>query len=888
MAKVHVSPGAYFQTIDLSAYIPRLTNCSYGVVGRFVKGPTDPVVISDPQTFIDTFGVPEEGMYSALSALLYLEDGNQLYVKRLVGTASTRAVAEIPAGEIIQAKQLDTANGDDYQFQLKLYDSPIPGTLVINIGNNVFYDNGEGKILGSAVSTYCNFIDYNTGTFRFTLKDAPAKGTPIEIRYNGKVFQIEGEGVENENGKNTLAANNSAFQTFVEYPGIYCTEDTPFYVYFNDNDEPTLTGTEDVDGVVKLYDADDNEVGKVLTKSGKVNFTLSTAVAEDTVVSFDYVSIVESSYTIDPDLIDGKTTTFYGQIDAPRISPGSTSIWIGGEVVSEDNKNGDYVDYDADHPALVYSYNTIDYTDGDIAINLTFQPAKDTPITATYSAKAKSVIHVFDLSKDTLDSDGICNFSGTVDSAPIVKGTLEVVAFIRNGGEEDSIVFTDTGEGLLSCSSGQGSGTVDYYTGKISIDITKIPDVPGCKVEAYYLTKYGDMYAHYEGEYGNGYKGKFSYKADTGYNFELWTQDQNPATDSPDEYWTEIDFTSTTNRNFITNKVSSYHVDIIPNASAVENGLEPLIGQLFTTTGGYADIDSVTDDEAVEGIKAFSNPENYDVNTLACPDFAGNKKVMNALISVAEDRGDGIGVIDTPAGLTPRQAVDWSNGASSWNYTTKYDSSFGAIYYPWLIVSNPVSGLSELVPPSVVIPAMYTYTDNIAASWYAPAGINRGKLTRATGLERTLTLEERNLLYGYPNVVNPIINIPNQGIVVWGQKTTQRSSTALDRVNVRRLMNYIAKVLSTAYMELVFEPNDHITRTKYLQITTPILDEIQANRGLYSCSVVCDETLNPDSVVEQNKMRAKVYLQPMKTAEVIETTFILTRTGATIDDSSES
>ena len=286
MAKVHVSPGAYFQTIDLSAYIPRLTNCSYGVVGRFVKGPTDPVVISDPQTFIDTFGVPEEGMYSALSALLYLEDGNQLYVKRLVGTASTRAVAEIPAGEIIQAKQLATANGDDYQFQLDLGDSPIPGTLVINIGNNVFYDNGEGKILGSAVSTYCNFIDYNTGTFRFTLKDAPEAGTEIQIRYNGKVFQITGE-----EPKDKINADASAYQTFVKYPGIYCTEDTPFYVYLGDDEDPAFTGTEDVDGVIKLYDSDENEVGKVLTKSGKVNFTLSTAASEETSVSFDYVSL---------------------------------------------------------------------------------------------------------------------------------------------------------------------------------------------------------------------------------------------------------------------------------------------------------------------------------------------------------------------------------------------------------------------------------------------------------------------------------------------------------------------------------------------------------------------------------------------------------------------
>jgi phage tail sheath protein FI len=239
-------------------------------------------------------------------------------------------------------------------------------------------------------------------------------------------------------------------------------------------------------------------------------------------------------------------------------------------------------------------------------------------------------------------------------------------------------------------------------------------------------------------------------------------------------------------------------------------------------------------------------------------------------------------IIDPPSNLTSRQVSDWANGNSSWNLTAKFDTSFAAIYYPWLRIVNPATESPELVPPSVIIPTMYTYTDNVAASWYAPAGVNRGRLTRALSLENRFTLEDRDLMYGYPNVVNPIISIPGQGIVVWGQKTCQRIPTALDRVNVRRLMNYISKVMSTAFMSLLFEPNDHISRAKYVQIVQPILDEIQANRGLYSCSVVCDASLNPASVVEQNEMRAKIYLQPMKTVEVIDTTYILTGTGATV------
>ena len=240
-------------------------------------------------------------------------------------------------------------------------------------------------------------------------------------------------------------------------------------------------------------------------------------------------------------------------------------------------------------------------------------------------------------------------------------------------------------------------------------------------------------------------------------------------------------------------------------------------------------------------------------------------------------------IIDTPRGLTPRQAADWSNGESSWNLTTKFNSSFAALYYPWVYVNNPVTGANELCPPSVNIPSTYTYSDNMAYTWYAPAGTSRGLVSRATSLERVVTQAERDLIYGYPNIINPIVNIPNVGIVLWGQKTAQRRSTALDRIHVRRLVNYISKLMATAFMELLFEPNDLITWTKYKQIVQPVLEEIQANRGLYSCSVVCDASTNTASVIERNEMRAKVYIQAMKTVEVIETNFILTGTGATYE-----
>lgn len=853
MPKIHVSPGAYFKTIDLSAYIPRLTKSAYGVVGRFRKGPTDPVVVDDPQTFIDIFGEPEKGMWSALSALLYLENGDQLYVKRLVGTNAMRSVAEIPAGRIVQNEKVMKADGYDYQFHMSLNNSPLPGTLVLKMGNNIFYDNGAGKIVGGATSLYCNYIDYDSGLFRFTLLEPPKDGELVEIRYNGKLFIITNEKLGETDGTNT-------FTGMLKRSGLFF-PDKKFKVKVTVGDRILEGNTFDTDGKLVLSvpegsTLNDTALVDVTTGDITISFDPSTPVADKTPVLIDYDTYSEQKEVVG--IGDGVTRAFSGYITA-RVSPGTSSIWVNNKIISEDLKNGDYVGN-----KLVYSDNSIDYLTGNIKMALTYEPDKDTEVVATYSTKADTLLHIFD------DPTKPKSFEAQINVSPIIKGSLEIIV--------DNLYLKDDGEGNLIGTA--GNGKINYENGKVIINLKTLP-VLGTSVRARYLAKYGEMKALYHGEYGDGFKGRFTVKPNLGYMFELWTQNQDPNKDNPDEFWTNLNFLDKAAETYITNKVSSYHITIEPNESA-NLYLEPLLGQVFTTSGGRSDIENVTEEEVINGLRVFENPENYDINILTCPDFAGNKRIINAMISVCESRGECICVFDSPSDLTPRQVCDWSNGESSWNQTTKFDSSFAALYYPWLRVNNPATKSTELVPPSVVIPTMYTYTDNVAASWYAPAGVNRGKLTRAVSLERRLTLEERDLIYGYPNIVNPIVSIPGQGIVVWGQKTAQRKATSLDRISVRRLMNYIAKVMSTAFMELLFEPNDHISWTKYKQIVEPILEEIQASRGLYSCRVVCDSTTNPPSVIERNEMHARIYLQPMKTVEIIDTTYILTGLGATV------
>ena len=207
------------------------------------------------------------------------------------------------------------------------------------------------------------------------------------------------------------------------------------------------------------------------------------------------------------------------------------------------------------------------------------------------------------------------------------------------------------------------------------------------------------------------------------------------------------------------------------------------------------------------------------------------------------------------------------------------DSSYVASYWPWLQVIDPDSRDLVWVPASTMIPGVYAYNDRAGEPWFAPAGINRGGLGAVNQAERKLTNTNRDTLYTAK--VNPIASFPGQGIVVFGQKTLQTKASALDRVNVRRLLitlkNYISQIADT----LVFEQNTAATRNTFLAQVNPYLESVQQRQGLYAFKVVMDNTNNTPDVIDRNELIGAVYLQPTKTAEFIYLDFNILPTGAT-------
>ena len=334
--------------------------------------------------------------------------------------------------------------------------------------------------------------------------------------------------------------------------------------------------------------------------------------------------------------------------------------------------------------------------------------------------------------------------------------------------------------------------------------------------------------------------------------------------------------------------------DWIRVSDNTSNAASPLDGT-YTLVGGSDGIPSDPDDQdalivgnqlAYTGMYALSEPEQIDIDLIAVPGHASTT-VVTAMLDLCQNvRMDCMAIVDAPFGLTVNEIVDWQNGSHPLN-TTRFDSDFGALYWPWVKIRDNYNRVDIWAPPSGSVMATIARSDGLSAPWFAPAGVNRGIVPNITDVFSRPTLEERDLMYGYRNAINPIVQFVDfQGFVIWGQKTLQRTPTALDRVNVRRLMFVIEKRIRVASRQLLFDPHDEILRAKFVRIATAILTEIQVGRGVDDFKVICDTTLNTPDVIDRNEMRARIGVIPIRAAEFIFIEFSIHRTGSDFSESS--
>ena len=292
-------------------------------------------------------------------------------------------------------------------------------------------------------------------------------------------------------------------------------------------------------------------------------------------------------------------------------------------------------------------------------------------------------------------------------------------------------------------------------------------------------------------------------------------------------------------------------------------GVDLSVSNAIPGTGGYA-----------TALSLLTNKDQYNFNLLIIPGIVDQQSdhtpVISQAIQLCEDRGDCFLVYDN-TNLTDIVATAKTN-------TEARNSSYAATYYPWVQIQDATTGNFRFVPPSVVMAGVYHFNDVVGQPWFAPAGLNRGGIDSAVRAYRKLTQANRDDLYDSNS--NPIASFPGQGVTVFGQKTTQKKASALDRVNVRRLLINLKTFVASSSRGLVFEQNTNTLRNQFLNTVNPYMEEVQAKQGLNAFRVVMDDSNNTPDTIDRNMLVGQIFLQPTKTAEFIVLDFVVQPTGA--------
>jgi len=290
---------------------------------------------------------------------------------------------------------------------------------------------------------------------------------------------------------------------------------------------------------------------------------------------------------------------------------------------------------------------------------------------------------------------------------------------------------------------------------------------------------------------------------------------------------------------------------------------------------GVANTQGLSGSDYTNMINLLANADDYRYNVLTTPGLFASEAAIGASqvttgINNTQYRGDNIYVVDLVPFSSSINTVTTQANAKN--------TSYAASYWPWVQTIDPDSAQLVWVPASTMVAGVYAYNDSVSEPWFAPAGINRGGLGNVVRAEKKLSQANRDTLY--QNKVNPIATFPGTGVVVYGQKTLQTKASALDRVNVRRLLIALKSYISQVAQNLVFEQNTIATRNQFLSQVNPYLESVQQRQGLYAFKVIMDDSNNTADVIDRNQMVGQIYIQPTRTAEFIYLDFNILPTGA--------
>ena len=324
---------------------------------------------------------------------------------------------------------------------------------------------------------------------------------------------------------------------------------------------------------------------------------------------------------------------------------------------------------------------------------------------------------------------------------------------------------------------------------------------------------------------------------------------------------------------------------------------EPFRNTLLDDSAGGDGVDNYAYSTIIRALNTVSDGEQYEANLMAMPGVT-EPKLTKKMVEICEARGDALAIVDIQNVFIPKTegTAYTAVGDRPQSVTSARDSfvdrqlnsSYGCTYYPWLRIRDSLTSQEVYVPPSTVMLGVFAHSELKSDVWFAPAGFNRGGLSRrqsglfVTDVSEKLTSRDRDTLYQAN--INPIASFPSEGIVVFGQKTMQMTRSALDRINVRRLLIFVKKEISRIAAGVLFDNNVQATWARFQRPAEDFLSNVQAGFGLTAFKVLLDETTTTPDMIDRNILYAKIFLQPARSIEFIAVDFVIQRTGASFDD----
>ena len=856
----YLSPGVFWREQDVSVYTPQLSSTAVGMVGLASKGPiNEPTFISDgsqfstifgdPVTTVDAYGIPTTESYGPYAAMSYLSEGRQLWYTRVsdVDTLGnyTAEKANLTAFENATAVSL-----------LGLFS----GNLTVGTGANVITFTFDGGVATTNIT-----IPVSGSSQVYTIPQL------VSILNNDAVFAVWASASVNVDP--ATPAKNGVIKVTGKLLGSAHTivvSGTAMGTLFTSGSSASITtaGTGVVFAPPKLFTSSvlSAAIKTIPSPTGndlKLNYTYkaSPIVGQEIVVDHTNDTATLSDGRSFPSKILNQKILF--DTDPPEVSRTVTAISsdLKQITLNETPATGSY--------AFTYEYTVAITLLTDGAASLTFATMADF---ATFLNNLVTSDKRYSF-RDHFVAEGI----DTASTEQVVIYPIDhagaSTAFTVLTPDDSSLldygreIYGTAGTTLVAQLAGTSPTALlsvealsaGTWGNDISVGFENINSV----------NRTFDLLVYYKGNVVERYT-------------NLVRTPSNLGVDSKGQFVPNPKYveTAVAGSSFITvtdlQKDVNIYYGTLPKAST-RGGSTSLSGGSNGAPASFnvAPYIGTLSGNVATGLQNYRNPESYDINILCVPGIS-DASVINEMIDICTTRADCMALVDPPLGLTPRQVVDWHNGVGEYNDHAAFASSYAALYYPWLQIFDPISSAKIWTPPSGHMAKVYAYSDRTTELWFAPAGLSRGHLTVPAKAEYLPSKGELDLLYGDGNAVNPIATFKTDGINVWGQRTLQRTPTALDRVNVRRTLLYLEKVLATAARQFVFQPNDPTTWVAFRRLVTPLLEGVKTRRGLTDFKVVCDATVNTPDVVEQNMMKAYIFVKPTKTVEFIQLNFVIT------------